>query len=99
MDSSLPEPKKKEAEEARLKRAEEAKKVKISMDSSLPEPKKIKLRACTDNRRVRVLVRGWVHRLRTQGKGLMFITLRDGTDYLQCVLNGDMCQTYEAIMP
>ena len=88
----------KEAEEARLKRAEEAKKVKISMDSSLPEPKKIKLRACTDNRGVRVLVRGWVHRLRTQGKGLMFITLRDGTDYLQCVLNGDMCQTYEAIM-
>merc|ERR1740123_2605262 len=74
------------------------KKVKISMDSSLPEAKKIKLRACKDNRGVRVLVRGWVHRLRTQGKALMFITLRDGTDYLQCVLNGDMCQTYEAIM-
>merc|ERR1719464_1019008 len=88
----------KEAEEARLKRAEDAKKVKISMDSSLPEAKKIKLRACKDNRGVRVLVRGWEHRLRTQGKGLMFITLRDGTDYLQCVLNGDMCQTYEAIM-
>lgn len=45
----------------RLKRAEESKKVKISMDSSLPEPKKIKLRACTDNRGVCVLVQGWVH--------------------------------------
>merc|ERR1719150_1210353 len=48
----------KEAEEARLKRAEEAKKVKISMDPNLPEAKRIKLRACTENRGVRVLVRG-----------------------------------------
>merc|ERR1719439_381306 len=62
----------KEAEEARLKRAEEAKKITISMDSSLPEEKRIKLRDCKDNREVRVVVYGWVHRLRTQGKGLMF---------------------------
>ena len=68
------------------------------MDPSLPEAKRIKLRDCTENRGVRVLIYGWVHRLRTQGKQLMFITLRDGTDYLQCVLSGDMCQTYEAIM-
>lgn len=88
----------KEAEEARLKRAEEAKKIRIIMDPSLPEAKRIKLRDCTENRGVRVLIYGWVHRLRTQGKQLMFITLRDGTDYLQCVLSGDMCQTYEAIM-
>ena len=39
-----------------------------------------------------------MYRLRTQGKGLMSITVRDGSDYLQCVLDGDMCQTYEAIM-
>jgi len=88
----------KEAEEARLKRAEEAKKVVISVDPNLPTPVKVKLRQCKDNRGVRVVASGWVHRLRTQGKGLMFVTLRDGTDFLQCVLAGDMCQTYEAVM-
>jgi len=88
----------KEAEEAKLKRAEEARKITISMDPSLPDAKRIKLRDCKDNREVRVVVYGWVHRLRTQGKGLMFITLRDGTEFLQCVLAGDMCQTYDAVM-
>merc|ERR1719350_496027 len=88
----------KEAEEAKLKRAEEARKITISMDTSLPEPKKIKLRQCTETRGVRVVVYGWVHRLRTQGKGLMFITLRDGTDFLQCILTGSLCQTYNAVM-
>merc|ERR1719384_2838976 len=88
----------KEAEEARLKRAEDAKKIKISIDPSLGEAQAIKLRDSTANRGVRVVVSGWVHRMRSQGKALMFITLRDGTDFLQCVLNGEMCQTYEAIM-
>ena len=59
----------KDAEEARLKRAEEARKVKIVQDTSLPEPMRIKLRDCTANRGVRVVVYGWVHRyppIRTQ---------------------------------
>ena len=63
-------------EEARRQRAEEAKKVVITQDLSLPAAKKIKLRDSTANRGTRVQVQGWVHRLRTQGKGLMFITLR-----------------------
>merc|ERR1719500_501896 len=81
--------KKEEKREKAEKRAEEARKITISMDTSLPEPKKIKLRQCTETRGVRVVVYGWVHRLRTQGKGLMFITLRDGTEFLQCVPAGE----------
>lgn len=91
---------KKEAEamEAQAKRAEEAKKVKIEEDKSLPAAQKIHISEGAQSRGQRVKVYGWVHRLRRQGKALIFITLRDGTGFLQCVLNGDMCQTYDAIM-
>lgn len=87
-----------EAAEAQAKRAEEARKITIELDASLPKPTKSKIRDLVKLRGQRVIVYGWVHRLRRQGKTLMFLNVRDGTGYLQCVLNGTLCQTYEAIL-
>lgn len=77
---------------------EDAKKITIVQDSFLPEAKRIKIVDGQENRGVRVRIYGWVHRLRRQGKGLMFITLRDGTGFLQCVLSDQLCQTYNALL-
>uniref|UniRef100_A0A182M3S2 Asparagine--tRNA ligase, cytoplasmic n=1 Tax=Anopheles culicifacies TaxID=139723 RepID=A0A182M3S2_9DIPT len=77
---------------------EEAKKITIQQDPSWAVAKSIKIAHGVDNRGVRVRIYGWVHRLRRQGKGLMFITLRDGTGFLQCVLTDTLCQTYNALV-
>lgn len=87
----------KEDAERREKNLEEARAVVMQQDASLPQSKKIKIRDAKESREVRVKVFGWVHRLRRQGKALMFVVLRDGTGYLQCVFNDQLCQTYDAV--
>ncbi|XP_025832709.1 asparagine--tRNA ligase, cytoplasmic [Agrilus planipennis] len=91
---------KKEEEDLRKreKNLEEAKRVIIKLDETLPEAKTIKINEGNGFRDKRVHIYGWVHRLRRQGKNLMFITLRDGTGFLQCVLNDELCQTYNALV-
>ncbi|KAH8240593.1 hypothetical protein KR026_001229, partial [Drosophila bipectinata] len=88
-----------EAEDAekRQQNLEEARKIKIVEDPSWPVAGKIRIFEGTANRGSRVKIYGWVHRLRRQGKSLIFITLRDGTGFLQCVLNDQLCQTYDAL--
>ncbi|XP_070503845.1 asparagine--tRNA ligase, cytoplasmic [Chironomus tepperi] len=91
---------KKEADDAqkREQNLEEAKKIKISEDPSWQKSKLIRINQGVENRGIRIKVFGWVHRLRRQGKGLMFVTLRDGYGFLQCVLTDLLCQTYEALL-
>ncbi|CAK9809422.1 Asparagine--tRNA ligase, cytoplasmic [Anthophora quadrimaculata] len=84
-------------EEKRLKNLEEAKTIVIEEDGRLPPAFRIKIRESVNRRDERVKLYGWVHRLRRQGKALMFITLRDGTGFLQCVLTDTLCQTYDAL--
>lgn len=91
---------KREEEDAKKREAnlDEARKIELKEDPSWPEAKRIKIRDAVANREIRVKIYGWVHRLRRQGKSLMFITLRDGTGYIQCVLSDLLCQTYDAIV-
>uniref|UniRef100_A0A8C1C0P1 Asparaginyl-tRNA synthetase 1 n=1 Tax=Cyprinus carpio carpio TaxID=630221 RepID=A0A8C1C0P1_CYPCA len=91
---------KKEAEDAerREKNLEEAKKIVMENDPSLPEPKTVKIGKLEALREQRVKVFGWVHRLRRQGKNLLFIVLRDGTGFLQCVLTDKLCQCYNGLV-
>ncbi|CAE6425988.1 unnamed protein product [Rhizoctonia solani] len=76
---------------------EESKKIVLKEDPSLPAAIKTKIQGCSELRSKRISVSGWVHRLRQQ-KGLTFIVLRDGTGYLQCVLSGQLAQTYDALV-
>ena len=50
----------------------------------------------SEARGTRVQVYGRVHRERKQ-KGVVFVTLRDGFGYMQCVLTGPLASTYDAV--
>jgi asparaginyl-tRNA synthetase len=88
----------KEAEQkaAREAQLEAAKAITLVEDASKPVAKKIKIRDTTDHRNVRVAISGWIHRLRHQ-KNMIFITLRDGTGLLQCILADKLTETYDAL--
>ncbi|SHO79788.1 Cytosolic asparaginyl-tRNA synthetase [Malassezia sympodialis ATCC 42132] len=78
------------------KKLEESKKITLAPPEGAPAPKRIKIVAGVQHRDTRVKVCGWVHRLRVQ-KDRMFLILRDGTGFLQCVLQGRLTQTYDAL--
>lgn len=76
-------------------------------EQKLKDAKQIKLDEPTPSRyakiyelkqlqKQRVRVSGWVDSIRSQGE-MMFVDLRDGYGYLQCVLSGKMCKIYEAL--
>lgn len=85
-------------EEKRKQNLEEAKAIEFVEDSSLPKALKIKIRDSLAHRGQRIKVSGWVHHLRKQGKEMMFIDLRDGTGFLQAVVTGVACRTYDALV-
>ena len=76
----------------------EASKISLSEDASLDSATQVKIRDCEAHRTKRVKVYGWLHNLRRQGKNMMFLVIRDGTGYLQCVLNDKLCQTVDAVL-
>lgn len=78
-------------------RLNESKKISLKIDPSLPQARLIKIRQSIENRGFRVLVQAWVDRIRFQGKNLLFIVIRDGTGYLQCVLSDILCRTFDAL--
>jgi asparaginyl-tRNA synthetase len=77
------------------RKLEEAKSIVLAIPEA--SAKTIKIRQGKETRGTRVKVSGWVHRIRTQGKDMRFIVLRDGTGFLQCVLTNVLCHTYDAL--
>ncbi|KDN38392.1 asparaginyl-tRNA synthetase [Tilletiaria anomala UBC 951] len=86
--------KEKDKANAESKKLEESKGVTLGEDSK--DARKIKIHQGAEHRDKRVKIFGWVHRLRQQ-KDMHFIVLRDGTGFLQCILQGQVAQTYDAL--
>ncbi|KAK0388962.1 hypothetical protein NLU13_2539 [Sarocladium strictum] len=99
------------AEQAALEATlEAAKNIKISEDPALPKAVKIniqetdpkvigQLRKSKDEPAegvIRVCVQGRVQRVAKQG-GLVFVVLRRGLHYMQCLLSGELTKTYDVL--
>eukprot|EP00800_Vazella_pourtalesii_P020916 TRINITY_DN7585_c1_g2_i1.p1 TRINITY_DN7585_c1_g2~~TRINITY_DN7585_c1_g2_i1.p1 ORF type:complete len:563 (-),score=97.90 TRINITY_DN7585_c1_g2_i1:260-1948(-) len=69
----------------------------IEMDKSLPDAVRVKIRDAKEFIGKRVLVQGWIDSKRQQSKKLIFVILRDGSGFLQCLLSGNQCLTSEAL--
>ncbi|KTW25900.1 asparagine-tRNA ligase [Pneumocystis carinii B80] len=68
----------------------------IEKDERVNEAIRIRISDSKLHKDAIVQVSGWIHRLRHQ-KELIFIILRDGTGYLQCVLSGKIARTYDSL--
>ncbi|EMR10025.1 asparagine-tRNA ligase [Pneumocystis murina B123] len=79
-----------------IEKLKQAEKIVIEKNKSLDEAVRIRIRDSKLYKDTVVQISGWVHRLRHQ-KELIFIILRDGTGYLQCVLGGKIAQTYDSL--
>lgn len=61
----------------------------ITLQNPNPTATRIKISECSKHEGARVQVFGWLHHVRNQKK-LVFVELRDGTGFLQCVLTGKL---------
>ncbi|KAG0671247.1 asparagine--tRNA ligase [Maudiozyma exigua] len=68
----------------------------IEEDKSLPAALRCKIDQSYTHVGERVKVSGWIHRLRSNKK-VVFIVLRDGSGYIQCVLTGNLALAQQTV--
>ncbi|SMN18957.1 similar to Saccharomyces cerevisiae YHR019C DED81 Cytosolic asparaginyl-tRNA synthetase [Maudiozyma saulgeensis] len=68
----------------------------IEEDKSLPAALKCKINQAYGHVGERVKVSGWIHRLRSNKK-VVFVVLRDGSGYVQCVLTGNLALAQQTL--
>ncbi|KAL0230423.1 hypothetical protein PCE1_003983 [Barthelona sp. PCE] len=87
-----------EAKEAEVERERETKaaSIELHLDETIPFTS-IKIAEMDKYANERVQIKGWVCSHRTSGKSLKFMDIRDGTGYMQVVLNDDLAQCLSAL--
>lgn len=68
----------------------------IKEDESLPAAIKTRIYDSYSKVGQRVKVSGWIHRLRSNKK-VIFVVLRDGSGFIQCVLSGDLALAQQTL--